>query len=1085
MGYDKQSDPYRYVKALDFFYELDNNRTPYERIKKVDLEPTQFDPQNNVIHPACYNGLAFRDDKGKIFIIQFVRPTVFRVQFNPEKTTLDEYSSENSRNIVQNTFKELVQVLDRFENTDWEVGYDTQTYPGYIVLESRFKKPSGEVSGGLDKDYAERIFVCKKPFQIFAIRRIAVYNTREESLLQQAKVLTVDTSPTEKVIWQIKPQGILYSGKMSLFEVDKPGSARYLGFGEQGGRQILKSKQICDYFNFDNMTYSQVYNQGPLDSREPLYHSEPFWMEVAQHPGYALKLATFIDNFSQVCLDIGSKNNSTLRVATRFGFMRYYVIAYDTVGKLINAYTSIVGRPQLKPRYTLGYHQACYGYDNDGWVREVVKRYRTIGFPLDGMHIDVDFQRGYRTFTVDEKGAFPNPKGMLTDLRNQGVKCSTNITPFINEFSDGIDYPTLREGLDKGYFVKDNRYTAEGGPSNANEDRYMVYRSSNRDEFNAADLNQEPKKDYEPKDTQPLSDTWNTGKPFRGGVYYGANLGKPGHYPDLNRKEVRMWWGQQYQHLIDLGLEFVWQDMTSPCMGAGYGDMKSFPFRLLLTSDEIKMGAADPVLPALQIWALYSLNLHKATYKGWNHNKDRQGKRNFIIGRGGFIGLHRYAGLWTGDNASTWDFLRVSVSQVLSLGLSGITISGGDVGGFEPNGNEKWANPELLMRWYCAYSLLPWFRNHYNRKMNKKEFQEPYRYIDKLNDVPQDQRWMYKATLPVCQYYVKLRYSLLQLMYDQMFDNLLTGLPIARSLIISNDDDGSLVTENEDFLDDTYTVGDDVLVAPVLGPQIVPGRPDDQTRMIYLPRPDSWWQFNLRADGPNSSVALGPRFDGGTLMFYDARMSDNEAQIPWMNPMFVRYGAIIPQIDPRLYAEDWAVPNPIAIHVYPGRVGFNKSYDMYLDDGVSRESAPTATNLQKHFVDNEGFNTGHEPNVIKSPLKPDEFGDDQAGDVYWRETKLGSSDQVHRDISLETLNSHSKFDPTKQHGQVYRLFIWGPPDRKNEFRSANPKVFTLQNSASPVEKQVPKSYDDGKNAWILEMNIQEVKQVKHRIEIEY
>lgn len=121
--------------------------------------------------------------------------------------------------------------------------------------------------------------------------------------------------------------------------------------------------------------------------------------------------------------------------------------------------------------------------------------------------------------------------------------------------------------------------------------------------------------------------------------------------------------------------------------------------------------AQVPKAPAIEVWSLYALNLHKATYKGWNFNKDREGKRNFIIGRGGYIGLHRYAGLWTGDNASQWEFLKVSVAQVLALGLSGITISGGDVGGFEPQTDqEKWANPELLMRWYCAYSLLPWFR---------------------------------------------------------------------------------------------------------------------------------------------------------------------------------------------------------------------------------------------------------------------------------------------------------------------------------------------------------------------------------------
>ena len=47
-----------------------------------------------------------------------------------------------------------------------------------------------------------------------------------------------------------------------------------------------------------------------------------------------------------------------------------------------------------------------------------------------------------------------------------------------------------------------------------------------------------------------------------------------GFYPDLNRKEVRDWWGTLYSHLMDSGLEFVWQDMTTPAIHTSYGDMK-------------------------------------------------------------------------------------------------------------------------------------------------------------------------------------------------------------------------------------------------------------------------------------------------------------------------------------------------------------------------------------------------------------------------------------------------------------------------------------------------------------------------------
>jgi alpha-glucosidase (family GH31 glycosyl hydrolase) len=59
----------------------------------------------------------------------------------------------------------------------------------------------------------------------------------------------------------------------------------------------------------------------------------------------------------------------------------------------------------------------------------------------------------------------------------------------------------------------------------------------------------------------------------------GANLTlliQPGHYVDLSTPENREWWGKQYEDLFNWGLEFVWQDMTTPAIGEAYGDMKGF-----------------------------------------------------------------------------------------------------------------------------------------------------------------------------------------------------------------------------------------------------------------------------------------------------------------------------------------------------------------------------------------------------------------------------------------------------------------------------------------------------------------------------
>lgn len=81
-------------------------------------------------------------------------------------------------------------------------------------------------------------------------------------------------------------------------------------------------------------------------------------------------------------------------------------------------------------------------------------------------------------------------------------------------------------------------------------------------------------------------------------------------------------------------------------------------------------------------------------------------------------------------------------------------------------------------------------------------------------------------------------------------------------------------------------VGDDFLVAPILHAQ----GDSAITRVVYLPRPDSWWQCNLRADGADHAIRLEPchKFKGGSLIPYNARM--DYVPIPYVTPMFIRFG---------------------------------------------------------------------------------------------------------------------------------------------------------------------------------------------------
>ncbi|KAF8453391.1 glycosyl hydrolases family 31-domain-containing protein [Kalaharituber pfeilii] len=1055
---DPKRDPYTFIKAEEFFALKDQFVTPHS----ASLEKGVND--QDVTATGAMFRLSRKSQRDTLLLIQFIRPKVFRVRFDPSVESAKEYLDWNSRTIILDKLQFLVAALDKKEGLFWNVKLDevvagepvngvdpTKPPPAGKGTHYRLTSVVYDSEISKDKDTNGVVELCilvqkENHFRITAIRELrpTPSSVAGSSITNLATGYYFDkkleTRAAEKqwrIVWDTVDAPIAWrkfsETYATILTARKPGSARYIGFGEQGGRNFLKTSTYMNYFNYDNMQYKGVYGLGPLDEREPLYHSDPFWIELNTHQHMLSKVATFIDNLSQICIDFGDTNGGRIATGTRFGSMQYYVLAGDDIPDIIRLYTSLVGRPNLKPRYILGYHQGCYGYDRQGTVEWIVNEYKNRGWPLDGMHVDVDLQNGYRTFTINEGPLWPDPRKMFSELRKKGVRCSTNITPVISSRKLGNDgYKTLTEGLKKGYFIMDKRKTngfwddnsggAQGWDVSAKDIRYISYEGGNR---NRKDPHDDPPFDRDPNDVDyKFGDWYNSGnKPFHGGCTM------PGYYPNLNNKKVREWWGKQYKDLFDAGLEFVWQDMTGPCMAVNYGDMKSFPFRLLVPSDAWH---GQKESPAITIWHLYSYNLHKATYHGLNNLKSREGKRNFIIGRGSFAGMYRYAGLWTGDNGSTWDHFRISVTQVLAAGLCGVSISGADVGGFEKEFDQQlWANPELITRWYCAYFMLPWFRCHYMGKPGHKKFQEPWRYTDLWNHpedqsrAPQDEEYLYMSVEKICKYYTKLRYTLLQLLYDAMFENVINGLPIARALIVTDTLDEGLFTDFTDFLSNEYVVRNDLLIAPIMDPQC-----DDRghtadyfengqwhkpirlngKRKVYLPEPNKWYPFNLRVnfdptvDG-RAGAKLEQACDGGSTIRWDGSINwktrhDNEEdpkQLPLVTPMYVREGGIIPQIGFRkqVPTKEENDVNPITIHVYPG--GGHSVYQMYHDDGenILHTEDPQAANKFREVIIKQ--------NWAKDPARIVEIVDGKIGDYPWDEV-------------------------TKRIGEKYTLVLWHAND---------------------------------------------------------
>lgn len=682
----------------------------------------------------------------------------------------------------------------------------------------------------------------------------------------------------------------------------QPPGAVYCGFGEKTGPRLLKNGSAMTNFNFDNFIYARApvppgADGGPLNGAEPLYASIPLLIEINQVPvgawaGPPYCYGLFLDNLSQSFFDISDATAPTAGAGrysfgALYGELDYYVIIGDQVADVLRQYTHLTGRSAMPPRYAFGFHQGCYGYFDRGRLESVAKGYRDAGIPIDGLHIDIDFQENYRVFTHSEM-KFPDAAGMMAGLHADGFKCSTVVTPLIttnplNERGEMVPFAQRQELLEAGALLADVRAGRENG--------------GGAPELFSAGVSYGADRGFNPYSYPPLV-------PNRDDV---TPLGATMNYPDIGRPEVQAQWAELYHHLVrDVGIDMIWQDMMCPAAAISADTPDGTLPLELMTYD------GGTYVPHGICHNAYAMFLFQATYQGLRSLRPET--RPFILARGGFAGLQRYGALWTGDNASSWDFLRITIPQVLNLGLSGVPISGSDVGGFAPGpipGGTTSASvvrdgrviggitdPELFVRWMQAGSYLPWFRNHYLGY--DKEYQEVYAYGDDV--------------VRICRAAIERRYRMLQLYYDAMYVWTQTGMPIVRALFLNDPDDPAVYSH----LDDQFFVGKDILVAPVLAPASATGAP--AMRDVYLPAGSDWFVFD---DGDDA--VLGAPFPGGQVL------AGREVALDQV-PVFVRAGAIVPLRSRAEQYVDELPENPLVICCYPGP---DSTYLLYQDDGIS------------------------------------------------------------------------------------------------------------------------------------------------------
>lgn len=306
---------------------------------------------------------------------------------------------------------------------------------------------------------------------------------------------------------------------------------------------------------------------------------------------------------------------------------------------------------------------------------------------------------------------------------------------------------------------------------------------------------------YSVYDSGTKEDVWvqkASGGPFVGDVWPGSCV-----FPDYTMARARSWWSALIRDFTANGVDGIWNDMNEPSVF--YVMSKTMPENNVHRGDEQLGGKQSHAF----YHNVYGMLMARATWEGIRQAQPE--KRPFVLTRAAYIGSHRYAATWTGDNLATWEHLHMSIPMALNLGLSGQPFAGPDIGGFAGD-----ATPKLFARWMGIGALLPFSRAHSETGTRDHE---PWSFGEECENI--------------CRLALERRYRLLPHFYTLFYKCHMSGIPVMTPLIFEDPKDPKLRK-----VDDSFMLGP-LLVSCCTGKADTPN-PDT----VVLPR-GTWRRFHF------------------------------------------------------------------------------------------------------------------------------------------------------------------------------------------------------------------------------------------------
>ena len=469
----------------------------------------------------------------------------------------------------------------------------------------------------------------------------------------------------------------------------------------------------------------------------------------------------FIDYPGKVTFDCGYTDMDTLRITVAEENYDFYIIEGESLTDIVHQFRQLVGRSYIPPKWAFGNAQSRWSYMNEDEVREVVANYRANNMPLDAVVLDIDYMEHYKDFTVDAQ-RFPRFADFAAEMKAQGI----HLVPIIDagvKIEEGYD--VYEEGVEKNYFCKRQ-----------------------------------------------------DGSDFVAAVWPGYT-----HFPDVLNPDARKWFGEKYKRLTDAGIEGFWNDMNEPAIfftPEGVKDVKE-AMKAFIDKEEtvqdvwairaqvtgLANNAEDyasmyhnvdgKMVRHDQVHNLFGYNMTRAAGEGLREISPD--KRCLLFSRSSYIGMHRYGGIWTGDNKSWWSHILLNLKMLPSLNMCGFLYTGADLGGFGCN-----TTRDLLLRWLALGVFTPLMRDHACEKTREQECYQ-FEHIEDFRHI------------------IGVRYRLIPYIYSEYMKAALTDDMMFKPLAFEYPEDRMAVN-----VEDQLMLGNEIMIAPVYTQNAI-------GRYVYLP----------------------------------------------------------------------------------------------------------------------------------------------------------------------------------------------------------------------------------------------------------